>query len=117
MYSSFIPPRQARIGDAASFVGTTPRAIRHCHQIGLLSEPGRGSDGRRRYGYDEMIQLLWIRKMADAGVALNDIRDAFAETAPAGRLLLRLLSGRLLLKPVPVLVPASMSSVSWNSWR
>ncbi|RJU02803.1 MerR family transcriptional regulator [Arthrobacter frigidicola] len=84
MYSSFIPPRQVKIGDAASFVGTTPRAIRHYHEIGLLPEPERGSDDRRRYGYEEMIRLLWIRRMADAGVALDDIRDAFADKAPAG---------------------------------
>ena len=84
MHSSFVPPRQVKIGDAASFVGTTPRAIRHYHEIGLLPEPERGSDDRRRYGYDEMIRLLWIRKMADAGIALDDIRGAFADTPPAG---------------------------------
>lgn len=84
MYSPFVPPRQVKIGDAASFAGTTPRAIRHYHEIGLLPEPERGSDDRRRYGYEEMIRLLWIRKMADAGIALDDIRDAFADPAPAG---------------------------------
>ena len=84
MYSSFVPPRQVKIGDAATFVGTTPRAIRHYHEIGLLPEPERASDDRRRYGYEEMIRLLWIRKMADAGIALDDIRDAFADTAPDG---------------------------------
>jgi DNA-binding transcriptional MerR regulator len=84
MHSSLIPPRRVKIGDAASFVGTTPRAIRHYHAIGLLPEPERGSDDRRRYGYEEMIRLLWIRKMADAGVALDDIRDAFADTAGGG---------------------------------
>lgn len=84
MHASFVPPRQVRIGDAAAFVGTTPRAIRHYHQIGLLPEPERGSDDRRRYGYDEMIRLLWIRRMADAGIALDDIRHAFADTAAAG---------------------------------
>jgi DNA-binding transcriptional MerR regulator len=84
MNPSFIPPRQVKIGDVAAIAGTTPRAIRHYHQIGLLPEPERGSDDRRRYGYGEMIRLLWIRKMADAGIALNDIRDAFADTAPAG---------------------------------
>ena len=75
------PPREVLIGDAAAFVGITPRAIRHYHQIGLLPEPERGSDDRRRYGYDEMIRLLWIRRMADAGIALDDIRDAFADAA------------------------------------
>ena len=84
MHPSFTPPRQVGIGDAASFVGITPRAIRHYHEIGLLPEPERGSDDRRRYGYKEMIRLLWIRKMADAGIAVDDIRDAFADTAPAG---------------------------------
>ncbi|MBY4128178.1 MerR family transcriptional regulator [Rhodococcus fascians] len=78
MFSSFIPPRHVTIGGAAEFVGTTPRAIRHYHQIGLVPEPERGSDDRRRYGYDEMIRLLWIRRMADAGIALDDIRDAFS---------------------------------------
>ncbi|GAA4720724.1 DNA-binding transcriptional regulator, MerR family [Promicromonospora umidemergens] len=80
-YSSFIPPRRVKIGDAAAFVGTTPRAIRHYHAIGLLPEPERGGDDRRRYGYEDMIRLLWIRKMADAGIALDDIRGAFADTA------------------------------------
>ncbi|RUR03538.1 MerR family transcriptional regulator [Labedella endophytica] len=82
-FSSFIPPRRVTIGGAAIFVGTTPRAIRHYHEIGLLPEPERGSDDRRRYGYEEMVQLLWIRRMADAGIALDDIRDAFADTSPA----------------------------------
>ncbi|MFJ2436516.1 MerR family transcriptional regulator [Streptomyces anulatus] len=84
MYSSFVPPRQVRIGDAAAFVGTTPRAIRHYHEIGLLPEPVRGGDGRRRYGYEDMIRLLWVRRTADAGIALDDIRDAFADPAPTG---------------------------------
>lgn len=83
MFPSFVPPRQVKIGDAAAFVGTTPRAIRHYHEIGLLPEPVRGGDGRRRYGYEDMIRLLWIRRMADAGIALDAIRDAFADTAQA----------------------------------
>ncbi|WP_420707703.1 MerR family transcriptional regulator [Streptomyces sp. NRRL F-5135] len=72
-----MPPRQVKIGDAAAFAGSTPRAIRHYHEIGLLPEPERGGDDRRRYGYEDMIRLLWIRKMAEAGIALGDIRDAF----------------------------------------
>ncbi|GAB3440383.1 MerR family transcriptional regulator [Streptomonospora sediminis] len=85
MHSSFMPPRQVKIGDAAAFVGSTPRAIRHYHGIGLLPEPERGADDRRRYGYEDMIRLLWIRRMADAGIALEDIRDALSTgTASAG---------------------------------
>ncbi|OZV72580.1 MerR family transcriptional regulator [Micromonospora echinospora] len=85
-----MPPRQVKIGDAAVFVGTTPRAIRHYHQIGLLPEPERGVDGRRRYGYDDMIRLLWIRKMAEAGISLDDMRAAFEETRDIGEVLGRL---------------------------
>ncbi|MGW0654521.1 MerR family transcriptional regulator [Streptomyces umbrinus] len=79
MYPSAMPPREVKIGDAAAFAGTTPRAIRHYHQIGLLPEPERGGDGRRRYGYDDMIRLLWIRKMSEAGISLDDMRAAFNE--------------------------------------
>ncbi|WP_327278503.1 MerR family transcriptional regulator (plasmid) [Streptomyces sp. NBC_01224] len=79
MYPSATPPREVKIGDAAAFAGTTPRAIRHYHQIGLLPEPERGGDGRRRYGYDDMIRLLWIRKMSEAGISLDDMRAAFDE--------------------------------------
>ena len=84
MFSSFIPPRRVTIGGAAAFVGTTPRAIRHYHQIGVMPEPERGSDDRRRYGYDDVIRLLWIRRMADAGIALDDIRGAFADSPVTG---------------------------------
>ncbi|MZF55562.1 MerR family DNA-binding transcriptional regulator [Streptomyces sp. SID5594] len=85
MHLSFVPPRRVKIGDAAAFAGTTPRAIRHYHAIGLLPEPERGGDGRRRYGHQDMIRLLWIRRMAGAGIALDDIRDALtADTGTAG---------------------------------
>ncbi|GAB7039503.1 MerR family transcriptional regulator [Catenuloplanes niger JCM 9533] len=85
-----MPPRQVKIGDAAAFAGTTPRAIRHYHEIGLLPEPERGVDGRRRYGYDDMIRLLWIRKMADAGISLDDMRAAFDGTRDIDDVLARL---------------------------
>ncbi|MGC9499244.1 MerR family transcriptional regulator [Streptomyces sp. WG7] len=88
----FLPaiPRRVKIGDAAAFAGTTPRAIRHYHAIGLLPEPERGSDDRRRYGYDDMIRLLWIRRMADAGISLDDIRAAFKGTTGIEQSLARL---------------------------
>ncbi|MGW7342630.1 MerR family transcriptional regulator [Streptomyces sp. NPDC054854] len=90
MYSSITPPRQVKIGDAAAFAGTTPRAIRHYHAIGLLPEPARGGDGRRRYGYDDMIRLLWIRKMAAVGISLDDMRAAFDKVQDIEEILSRL---------------------------
>ncbi|MFI1380927.1 MerR family transcriptional regulator [Embleya sp. NPDC020886] len=90
MYPSITPPRRVRIGDAAAFAGTTPRAIRHYHEIGLLPEPERGGDGRRRYGYDDMIRLLWIRRMAAVGISLDDMRTAFDEARDIEEILSRL---------------------------
>jgi len=89
MFPSLTSPRQVKIGDAAAFAGTTPRAIRHYHEIGLLPEPERGVDGRR-YGYDDMIRILWIRKMAGAGVSLDDMRAAFDESWRIEEILSRL---------------------------
>jgi len=82
MHPSLIPPRSVKIGDAAAFAGTTPRAIRHYHRIGLLPEPERGADDRRRYGHDDMMRLLWILRTVDAGITLGDIRDAFVDPGP-----------------------------------
>lgn len=84
MPTPFVSSRRVKIGDTAAIVGTTPRAIRHYHDIGLLPEPERGTDDRRRYGYEDMVRLLWILKMADAGIALDDIREAFGGDASGG---------------------------------
>ncbi|WP_440696284.1 MerR family transcriptional regulator [Clavibacter nebraskensis] len=83
MHPSLTPPRSVKIGDAAAFAGTTPRAIRHYHRIGLLPEPERGADDRRRYGHDDMMRLLWILRTVDAGIALGDICDALLDAGPA----------------------------------
>ena len=85
MHSSSIPlpPRQVEIGDAAQLSGTTPDAIHRYRETGLLPQPERGGDGHHRYGYDDMIRLLWIHKMVGAGVEEDDIRDIFADAAPA----------------------------------
>jgi DNA-binding transcriptional MerR regulator len=84
MNLSFVPPRHVEIDDAALFARTTPQEIRRYHDLGLLPEPEGAGNDRRRYGYNEMIRLLWIRKMVDAGMAVDDIHDAFGDTAPAG---------------------------------
>lgn len=85
MQSSLVPlpPRQVGIADAASFAGTAPETIRQYQRISLLPEPAQGSDDGG-YGYGDMIRLLWIRKMVDAGMAVEDIREVFADQAAAG---------------------------------
>lgn len=77
-------PRHVHIDDAASFARTTPEVIRHYHRIGLLPEPGSGTGQQRPYGYEDVLRLLWIGRMAGAGVSTDHIRDVFADQAPSG---------------------------------
>jgi DNA-binding transcriptional MerR regulator len=81
MSSSFVSPRHVDIDDAAAFVGTTPQEIRRYHDLGLLPEPEQG--GNDRYGHEDVVRLLWVHRMVDAGMAVDDVRDAFAEADPA----------------------------------
>lgn len=78
-----LPPRQVEISDAAQLTGTTPNEIHRYGEMGLLPEPELGSDGHRRYGYEDMIRLLWIHKMVGAGIDVDAICDIFADAAPA----------------------------------
>jgi DNA-binding transcriptional MerR regulator len=71
------------IGQLAAYAGVTVRAVRHYHQIGLLPEPERDASGYRRYGAAEVVSLIRIRTLANAGVPLSEIGrmlDADAST-------------------------------------
>ena len=67
----------------AELAGTTLKAVRHYHKVGLLEEPERAVNGYKRYRVSHLVQLLRIRRLVDLGVPLADIaamRDS-AETA------------------------------------
>ncbi|MFD2121432.1 MerR family DNA-binding transcriptional regulator, partial [Streptomyces cirratus] len=72
------------IGEAAALTGTTPNAIRHMHRSGLLPEPGRGPGERRRYGYEDVVRILWVRGMTELGTPAAEVRSGM-EGAAAGR--------------------------------
>lgn len=59
--------------EIAEFAGTTLKAVRHYHRIGLLEEPERSANGYKRYGIKHLIRLMRIRRLVDLGVALSDI--------------------------------------------
>lgn len=71
-----------KIGELAELAGTTPRAVRHYHAEGLLPEPRRQPNGYRSYGVRELITLVKIKKLRDAGLSLAEVRDVI--TAPPG---------------------------------
>jgi len=66
------------IGQLASYAGTTIRAVRHYHQVGLLPEPERDASGYRSYSVDAVVRLIRIRTLAEAGVPLARVHDLLA---------------------------------------
>lgn len=67
-----------RIGEVARIAGTTTRAIRHYHHVGLLPEPERKDNGYRTYSVRELVQLLRVRRFVELGLSLDEIRDVLA---------------------------------------
>jgi DNA-binding transcriptional MerR regulator len=75
------------IGQLANYAGTTARAVRHYHQIGLLPEPERDASGYRSYDAAAVVRLIRIRTLAGAGVPLTRVQellDADPEAFAAG---------------------------------
>ena len=60
-----------RSSELAAIAGVTVRALRHYHQVGVLPEPSRGSNGYREYGVRDLTRLLRIKRLAALGVALD----------------------------------------------
>jgi DNA-binding transcriptional MerR regulator len=63
------------IGQAAAFAGVTVKAVRHYHRLGLLDEPRRDSAGYRRYTSTDLLRLVQVRTLAQAGVPLAEIGE------------------------------------------
>jgi len=75
------------IGQLASYAGVTIRAVRHYHHVGLIPEPERDASGYRTYGADDVVRLIRIRTLAEAGVPLARVEtllDSDAQTFAEG---------------------------------
>ncbi|MGL4176339.1 MAG: MerR family transcriptional regulator [Dermatophilaceae bacterium] len=59
--------------ELAELAGTTLRAVRHYHDIGLLDEPHRRSNGYKEYGAAHLVRLLRITRLTELGVPLAEI--------------------------------------------
>ncbi|EED6225780.1 MerR family DNA-binding transcriptional regulator, partial [Salmonella enterica subsp. enterica serovar Haifa] len=44
--------------ELARLAGVTVRALRHYHQVGILAEPERRSNGYREYDVHDLIRVL-----------------------------------------------------------
>jgi DNA-binding transcriptional MerR regulator len=62
------------ISQLAAYAGVTVRAVRHYHHIGLMPEPARYVSGYRSYGAGDVVRLIRIRTLAEAGVPLARVQ-------------------------------------------
>ncbi len=73
-----------RIGELAELAGTSTRAVRHYHRIGLLDEPERDESGYRRYGAADVVRLVRIRRLRSLGMSLEEIAAALDAQGSGG---------------------------------
>lgn len=74
--------RGLTISQAAAFAGVTVKTVRHYHRLGLIDEPRRDRSGYRRYASAELLRLVQVRTLAEAGIPLAEI-DAMLDADPA----------------------------------
>jgi DNA-binding transcriptional MerR regulator len=88
------------IGELAKATGTTPRALRHYEQAGLI-DAERSANGYRAYADGAVVRVRNIRVLLDAGLTLDDVRvflpclDADVAAAPPSERGLRVALDRL----------------------
>ncbi|MBP2703633.1 MerR family transcriptional regulator [Microbispora sp. RL4-1S] len=68
-----------RIGELAALAGVSTRTVRHYHHMGLLPEPVRLANGYRSYGLRHAVVLARVRRLAELGLSLDEIRDVLAD--------------------------------------
>jgi DNA-binding transcriptional MerR regulator len=59
--------------ELAELAGTSLRAVRHYHEVGLLPVPERHSNGYKQYGVGHLVRLLRIKRLVDLGFSLSRI--------------------------------------------
>ncbi|MBM2618414.1 MerR family transcriptional regulator [Actinoplanes sp. LDG1-06] len=65
-------------GEIARMAGVSVRTLRHYHQVGVLPEPARRANGYREYTVNDLVLLLRIRRLAELGIALEEIPPMLA---------------------------------------
>ncbi|MEW1581104.1 MerR family transcriptional regulator [Streptomyces microflavus] len=59
--------------EIAELAGTSLRTVRHYHDIGLLDEPERRSNGYKQYTVAHLVRLLRIKRLTALGFSLTQI--------------------------------------------
>jgi DNA-binding transcriptional MerR regulator len=61
--------------EVAELAGTSLRAVRHYHEVGLLNQPVRRGNGYKQYGVEHLVRLLRIKRLTDLGFSLSRIAE------------------------------------------
>jgi DNA-binding transcriptional MerR regulator len=61
--------------EIAQLAGTTVRAVRYYHQVGLLEEPRRCSNGYEQYGVTHLVRTVRIRRLTELGFSLEQVAE------------------------------------------
>ncbi|WP_078314711.1 MerR family transcriptional regulator [Mycobacterium sp. D16Q16] len=61
--------------ELAELAGTSLRSVRHYHDIGLLTEPERRSNGYKSYGVAHLVRVLQIKRLTGLGLSLKQIAE------------------------------------------
>ncbi|HEY1135151.1 MAG TPA: MerR family transcriptional regulator [Nocardioides sp.] len=64
-----------RSNEVARLAGVSVRTLRHYHQLGILPEPARSTNGYRSYTLADVGRLLRIRRLVDVGVPLERVPE------------------------------------------
>lgn len=62
----------------ADLTGVTLRSIRHWHQVGLLPEPSRLTNGYKQYTASHLVLALRIARLQSLGFSLEQVADMLA---------------------------------------
>ncbi|QII07263.1 MerR family transcriptional regulator [Rhodococcoides fascians A25f] len=57
----------------ADLAGITLKSVRHYHDVGLLDEPERASNGYKQYSVTHLVRLMQIKRLSELGFSLADI--------------------------------------------
>lgn len=80
--------------ELADLTGVTLRSIRHWHEVGLLPEPDRRSNGYKQYTARHLVLALRIARLTSLGFSLEHVA-AMLESEEQGQESLRGLRGEL----------------------
>lgn len=76
-----------KIGELAEYFGISRDTLRHYDKLGILSPPQNNDNGYRIYSRADLLCMIYIKDLREAGVSLKDIaklmKDGSVEKAEA----------------------------------